>query len=61
MLSDARNNVSTTKLKNCFRHAGFQAAVNDEAETETISDETLDTECFPENNLHDSVDVDAAI
>lgn len=35
--------------------------VNDEAEKEIISDENLDTECFPEENLQYFVEVDAVL
>jgi len=61
MVSDAWNDVSTTTIKNCFRHAGFQTAVNDDTEKKTISDNNLDTDCFSEENVQNFVEVDAAL
>lgn len=52
MLSDAWNDISTTTIKNCFRHAGLYL------ETETISDES---EFFPEENFLHFVEADVAL
>jgi hypothetical protein len=35
--------------------------MNDEPEKEIVSDNYLDTECFPEENLQNFVEVDAAL
>ncbi|KAL4132878.1 hypothetical protein QTP88_009955 [Uroleucon formosanum] len=59
MISDARNDVSTTTIRNCFHHAGFKASLNDE--TEIVSENNLDTECFSEENIQSFAEVDDAL
>jgi len=59
MISDAENDVSTTTMRNCFHHAGFKASVNDE--TEIVSENNLDTECFSEENIQSFSEVDDAL
>ncbi|KAL4132879.1 hypothetical protein QTP88_009956 [Uroleucon formosanum] len=59
MISDAWNDVSTTTIRNCFHHAGFKASLNDE--TEIVSENNLDTECFSEENIQSFAEVDDAL
>ncbi|KAL4142006.1 hypothetical protein QTP88_004538 [Uroleucon formosanum] len=55
MISDA----STTTIRNCFHHAGFKASLNEE--TEIVSENKLDTECFSEENIQSFAEVDDAL
>ncbi|KAL4121422.1 hypothetical protein QTP88_013939 [Uroleucon formosanum] len=59
MVSDAWNDVSTTTIRNCFHQAGFKASLNDE--TEIVSENNLDTECFSEENIQSFAEVDDAL
>ncbi|XP_025199361.1 tigger transposable element-derived protein 4-like [Melanaphis sacchari] len=61
MISDAWNDVSTTTIRNCFRHAGLKASVNDEIEKEIVNDNNLDIHCVSEKNLQSFIEVDDAL